>query len=55
MKNSRKPTNADLAARRRAQRATRGLVAGYIHEISGRHRDGRRSTPAAVRRPAEGT
>lgn len=55
MKNPRKPTNTDTAARRRAQRAARGLVAGYVHEISGRHAAGRRRTPAIVHRPAEGS
>lgn len=55
MKNPRKPTNTDPAALRRAQRAARGLVAGYIHEISGRHAAGRRSTPVIVHRPAEGS
>ena len=51
MQENRIPVAAVEAARRKAvrRRAKRGLVAGYIHEISGRH------ATAAVRpqRPAE--
>jgi hypothetical protein len=38
-----------IAVRRRAKR---GLVAGYIHEISGRHAAAVRPQPAASRVPA---
>ncbi|MEZ0294107.1 MAG: hypothetical protein ACAH82_16330 [Solirubrobacteraceae bacterium] len=44
--------NDRLATRRRAKR---GLVAGYIHEISGRHAAAQRSLPATDRRPIKAT
>ena len=43
-------TNDRLATRRRAKR---GLVAGYIHEISGRHAAAARTVPATGRRPVK--
>ncbi len=42
--------NDRLATRRRAKR---GLVAGYIHEISGRHAAAARPVPAATRTPVK--
>ena len=42
--------NDRLATRRRAKR---GLVAGYIHEISGRHAATPRPVPATGRRPVK--
>ena len=44
--------NDRLATRRRAKR---GLVAGYIHEISGRHAAAQRPLPATDRRPIKAT
>ena len=51
---NRNTTQAREAAQRRAsrRRARRGLVAGYIHELSGRHADAvdrRAERPAAPR------
>lgn len=55
MKDARKTTEVDAVRRLRAQRAARGLVAGYIHELSDRHAKRRPKPRAGVRRPAEGT
>lgn len=55
MKDTKKTTEIDSARRRRVQRATRALVAGYIHELSDRHGGPRRGTFAApARRAAPG-
>lgn len=39
--------------RRAARRSKRGLIAGYIHELSARHRPAA-STPVPAARPAQG-
>jgi hypothetical protein len=51
MQDTRTATAAVESAKRTAvrRRAKRGLVAGYIHEISGRHA----SAPVRTPRPAE--
>jgi hypothetical protein len=41
------------ARRRKVKRAKRGLIAGYIHEISGRH-NGARSVVEGVAEPSAG-
>jgi hypothetical protein len=52
MKDARKSKNIERARKLRTQRATRGLVAGYIHELSERHgRSGRRQPVAAAPSP----
>lgn len=54
MKDARKSKEIERAGRQRAQRATRGLVAGYIHELSERHGSARgRPTAPAPTRDAE--
>ena len=56
MKDARKREQIERARRLRTQRATRGLVAGYIHELSERHgASGRRRAVATTTRlEAEG-
>jgi hypothetical protein len=48
MNPTRSPQESDPARRQRAQRAARGLVAQYIHEISGRHTRGAPPQPLAA-------
>lgn len=49
MRDAGKSKEIERARRLRAQRAARGLVAGYIHELSERHGSARRRATAAVR------
>jgi hypothetical protein len=61
MTEPRAPHTTDAATARLRRRARRGLVAGYIHEISGRHRadaaaaaparDGERAAPPRTAAP----
>jgi hypothetical protein len=53
--NEPRPQSDTVSARRRKlkERAKRGLIAGYIHEISGRHNGARPVIERAAERPAE--
>jgi hypothetical protein len=53
--NEPRPQSENVSTRRRKlkDRAKRGLIAGYIHEISGRHNGARAVVEQAAERPAE--
>jgi hypothetical protein len=47
-----KATPTTVPPRAQARRVKRGIVAGYIHDISARHGDEPAATPSPARTPA---